>query len=64
MSLAELTDFVNTRADALVDLAQILREAGRLEEASAAVSYALALYEEKGNKVAAGKTRALLAVLS
>ena len=64
VSLAELTDFVNTRADALVDLAQILREAGRLEEANAAVSEGLALYEKKGNSVAAGKTRAHLAVLS
>ena len=64
VSLAALTDFVNTRADALVDLAQILREAGRLEEANAAVSEGLALYEKKGNSVAAGKTRAHLAVLS
>ncbi len=61
MSLS--TDFVNTRADALIDLAQIHQQAGRVEEANAAVAEGLALYEQKGNSVAARKTRAHLAVL-
>jgi class 3 adenylate cyclase/tetratricopeptide (TPR) repeat protein len=63
VSLAELTDFVNTQAEAFVDLAQILHGAGRLRGASAAVTRGLELFERKGNTAAAGKTRADLAVL-
>jgi predicted ATPase/class 3 adenylate cyclase len=61
--ISESTDFLNTRADALLDLAQIRRQAGRLEEASAAAAQGLALYEQKGNSVAARKTRDHFAVL-
>jgi predicted ATPase/class 3 adenylate cyclase len=61
--LAEHTDFLNIRGEALVDLAQILQEAGRLGEASTALSDGLRLYEQKGNVVAARKIRSDLAVL-
>ena len=57
VKVGELTDFMNTRADALIDLAQILQRAGQVDEANAVVAEGLALYEQKGNTVAAGKTR-------
>src|SRR5205823_5472818 len=63
VGISESTDFVSARADALVDLAQVLRDAGRTQEASEAANEGLALYERKGNSVAAGKIRADLAVL-
>jgi predicted ATPase/class 3 adenylate cyclase len=63
VTLAERTDFVNHQADALVDLAYILNEAGRAKEARAAVKQALRLYQRKGNLVAARKIRSDLAVL-
>jgi class 3 adenylate cyclase/tetratricopeptide (TPR) repeat protein len=55
--LAERSDFLNHRGDALVDLAIVLRQAGRLDDARAALSEALRLYQRKGN-VAAVKARA------
>ena len=61
--LAESTDFVTTQADALTELAAILQQAGRLEEAKSAAADGLALHEQKGNSVAVGKTRARFAVL-
>jgi predicted ATPase/class 3 adenylate cyclase len=63
VAISELTDFINTRADALVDLAEILHQARRLDEANAAAHKGLALYEQKGNTVAARRIRAHLAVL-
>jgi len=63
VKMGELTDFVNTRADALIDLAQILHQAGCMEEAKAAAAEGLALYEQKENSVTARKTRAHLADL-
>jgi tetratricopeptide (TPR) repeat protein len=63
VTIGESTDFLNTRADALVDLAHIHRQAGRLDEANAAVAKGIALYEAKGNRVALEQTRAHLAVL-
>ena len=58
VAISESTDFLNTRADALVDLADIHRRAGRLDEARTAIVKGIALYEEKGNRVAAERTRA------
>jgi tetratricopeptide (TPR) repeat protein len=60
-SLSAETDDVNMRADTLIDLAHVLRAAGRSEESETEVGRALALYEEKGNAVAAGRTEALRA---
>ena len=53
VTISESTDFLNTRADALVDLADVHRRAGRLDEARTAAAKGIALYEEKGNRVAA-----------
>jgi tetratricopeptide (TPR) repeat protein len=64
VALAERTDFVNDRADAMFDLATVLRQAGRLEDAQAYFSDALKLYEQKGNVVAAGRTQAEVAGLA
>jgi predicted ATPase/class 3 adenylate cyclase len=63
VSLAERTDFLVHRGDALVDLAYILQDRGRMEEAAAAAAEALHLHEEKGNVVTAGKIRSELDVL-
>jgi tetratricopeptide (TPR) repeat protein len=63
VTMCDSTDFVSTRADALKELAEILQQSGRVKEAKSTAADALALYEEKGNSVAAGKIRAHLAVL-
>ena len=63
VTISESTDFLNTRADALVDLAHICRRAGRLDEARTAIAKGIALYEEKGNRVAVEQTQAHLADL-
>ena len=49
------------QADARMDLAEVLRLAGRRDEADAAVRQALVLYEQKGVLPAAERARALLA---
>ena len=63
VAIGESSDFISMRADALIDLAEILRQAGRREEAQSAAAEGLALYEQKGNSVAARKSRRQLAVL-
>ena len=60
VSLTEGTQFPDWRADTLLDLADVLRTAGRPEEANAATRDALRLYEAKGNVAAAESVRALL----
>ena len=57
VAIAEATDFVNDRADALIDLSHVLEASRRGNEAVAAASEALRLYELKGNVVAAAATR-------
>jgi tetratricopeptide (TPR) repeat protein len=54
------THFVGFHADALLVLADVLRLAGRREEAASALEEAVALYERKENSVSAAKARALL----
>jgi predicted ATPase/class 3 adenylate cyclase/DNA-binding winged helix-turn-helix (wHTH) protein len=61
-SLSERTDFVNHRADALVDLGIVLRQLRRAHDAQAVFAQALRLYEQKGNSVAAARLRADLAM--
>jgi predicted ATPase/class 3 adenylate cyclase len=61
VEIAERTDFLNPRADALVDLAQVLRRLRRSEDAQAAFAEATRLYERKGNVVAVQRVRAALA---
>jgi len=61
VTLAEATDFLNHRADALLDLSHVLEAAGAREEAVAAAADARRLYERKGNRVAAAATGRRLA---
>ncbi len=58
--LAETTDAVNRHAKSRNDLGVVLRAAGRMDEARAAHTAALTLYEAKGNIVGADRTRELL----
>jgi class 3 adenylate cyclase len=64
VAISELTDFLNTQAGALLDLAQVWHQAGRFDQSNAAAAKALGLYEQKGNRVAARKVRNDLAPLS
>ena len=64
VELAESTDSPNLRAGTLMDLAEILRAAGRADEASAALRESLSLYERKGNLVSAARARARLGELA
>ena len=54
------SDFLNGRADALHDLALVLRSAGDRSASRAAAAEALALYRAKENVVSAGHTAQLL----
>ena len=58
--LADETDFTVLRADAFMDLAEVLRTAERETESTRFVALALELYEQKGNVVAAGRARRIL----
>jgi tetratricopeptide (TPR) repeat protein len=61
VALADRTDFLNHRAEALVVLADVLNRRGRGEPVRTALEQALGLYEQKGNVVAALQLRAQLA---
>jgi class 3 adenylate cyclase/predicted ATPase len=54
------SDAVVMQADALTDLGEVLRLAGRMDEAHAALEEAVALYERKGNRVSAARVALLL----
>jgi class 3 adenylate cyclase/tetratricopeptide (TPR) repeat protein len=58
---AALTDLLDDRAQALADLAAVLRLGGRMEESAMALEEAIRLHEQKGNIVAADTLRAVLA---
>lgn len=60
VELSGPTDFLNVRATALLDLAEVLLAAGRAGEAADAVTAATELFEQKGNVVGAARSRALL----
>ena len=64
VALAETSDFVSDRGDALFDLGLVLTQAGRDGDARTAFTEALGLYERKENIVAAGRARAELAGLA
>jgi hypothetical protein len=63
VATAEATGLMLVRGDAHRMLAEVLRTAGRTEEAAAAAGRALALQERKANVAAAARTRRLLASL-
>jgi predicted ATPase len=60
VAFAAESDFLDAHRDALRDLAEVHRVAGRADDARSALEQALQLYEQKGNVVSAGKARALL----
>ncbi len=55
VGVADLTDALNLRADALVNLAESLRLAGAPDQATDALQRAVQLYEQKGNVVGAAR---------
>ncbi|WP_448619132.1 hypothetical protein [Geodermatophilus sp. URMC 65] len=57
MTLAGATDFLNHRADALLDLSHVLEASRRGGEAVTVAAKALHLYERKGNVISAAATR-------
>lgn len=61
VAVVEETDLLDLHGDALLELAEVLRLAGREADVRAPAERALALYELKENSVAAGRARALLA---
>jgi class 3 adenylate cyclase/tetratricopeptide (TPR) repeat protein len=61
MALAAGTDYLDLRAKAAADLAEVLRLAGRSQEAAAMLKEAIRLHEQKGNLAAAASLAALLA---
>lgn len=64
VELAAGTDYIVQHGDALMDLAEVLRLAGRSADAIPAVRQAIELYERKENAVSAGKARVVMAELS
>jgi class 3 adenylate cyclase/tetratricopeptide (TPR) repeat protein len=58
--LLESTQFVNDHANSLLDLAEVLRFAGRPGDAATAIESAIELFERKGNVVSAERARRLL----
>ena len=57
VDLLKPTDAVSAQADTLVDLAEVLRRAGRGKDADEVLEDAIALYELKGNLVGAENVR-------
>jgi class 3 adenylate cyclase/tetratricopeptide (TPR) repeat protein len=51
------SDFLNSHADALMDLAEVQQLAGRIDESVESFDRALLLYERKGNVVSAERAR-------
>ena len=62
--LLEPTQWITDRAFSLLDLAEVLRLAGRHGEAVSAVAGAIDLFEQKGNVVSADHARRLLLELT
>ena len=57
---AEAVDYLESRAQALSGLAEVLSIAGKLDEAADAFERAAAVHERKGNLVLAARARARL----
>ncbi len=60
VALVAPTDLLSHRGDAMLDLADVLRICERMDEADSATRAGIALYERKGNVVAAGRARSQL----
>jgi tetratricopeptide (TPR) repeat protein len=63
ITFAEKSDFLNSHAHALADLAEILEIAGRTSQAGDTLREAIALYERKENLSSAASAHAALAKL-
>jgi hypothetical protein len=63
LEMAEESDYLQMRADALMDLAEVLEIAQRPDDAAASVAAALQLYEEKGSTALAARARSRLDAL-
>jgi len=59
--LAEPTDFLTIRGDALLDLAAVLRHGGQSSKADESIRSALELYEQKRDVVSAERANSQLA---
>ena len=57
IGIAESTDLLNTQADALSDLAEVLAMAGERDGALTALAEAAARYERKGNRTSLARAR-------
>jgi hypothetical protein len=64
VELANRSDELNGRGGTRVILAEVLREVGRVDEATQAARLALEDFERKGNLVSAAHVRQLLDELS
>ena len=60
VAFAADSDFLDSHGDALMNLSEVLRLAGRRREASPVVEQAIRLYDQKGNVVSAAEARAQL----
>jgi tetratricopeptide (TPR) repeat protein len=60
VAIAEQTDYWQMHGDVLMDLAEVLRLAGRNDEAADAARHALALFEQKEHVLRVASTRAFL----
>jgi tetratricopeptide (TPR) repeat protein len=60
VALVAPTDLLSHHADAMLDLAEVLRMVSRTDEYHDAVQAALSLYERKGNVIGAARARSLL----
>jgi hypothetical protein len=58
---AARTDLLDDRAQALADLAEVLRLGGRPEESATVLEEAIHFHEQKGNVAAAERLRAVIA---
>ncbi|MEP7379305.1 MAG: adenylate/guanylate cyclase domain-containing protein [Chloroflexota bacterium] len=64
VDIAAGTDDINMQGNCFARLTDVFEAAGRFEDAKVALGQALALYEQKGNLVAAEKARASLVDIS
>ncbi len=60
VAIGQTTDDLDGQGDARADLATVLELAGRREESAAELERALELFERKGNRISAERTRARL----
>jgi class 3 adenylate cyclase/tetratricopeptide (TPR) repeat protein len=63
VSAAETTDYLDSRGESLVDLAEVLSLSGRSDEARGALEEAVMLFDRKGNVISARKAMQRMATL-